>query len=184
MLRCSACGVARESIERNKHSFGQGDELLFCHKRAQDATWEEFSPPEPDRISRDDLFFEVARSFAKRSTCPRAHVGCVIVQDRRIVATGYNGSPPGTAHCTELGCLPGPDGGCIRTTHAEINAIVWAARSGVSTSGAHLYCTHEPCLACAKAIVTAGILGVHFIEPYRQHMGIELLRQVDVGVIG
>jgi dCMP deaminase len=133
------------------------------------------------RISREDLFMEVAHTFAKRSTCERGQVGCVIVQDRRIVATGYNGSPPGAKHCNEVGCrtLFGRTG-CQRTIHAEANAIAWAARHGVSTDGAILYCTHGPCLACAQLIASAGIVRVLYDKPYRLTEGVELLDELNI----
>jgi dCMP deaminase len=167
------------------------------------------------RISRDDLFMEVAHTFAKRSTCGRGKVGCVIVQDRRIVATGYNGSPPGGKHCDDVGCdavdvveeierqavwagwearsrlaanaildvirrLGLEQTGCRRTIHAEANAIAWAARHGVSTEGATLYCTHGPCLPCAQLIASAGIVRVLYETPYRSASGVLLLDELHI----
>lgn len=126
---------------------------------------------------------EVARVLAKRSTCTRGHVGAVLVLERRIVATGYNGSPPGATHCTEGGCLV-PDGtpgaGCQRTLHAEANVIAFAARHGQATEGAVLYSTHGPCLKCAQLIASAGISAVVYETPYRLPAGLELLDELSI----
>ncbi len=113
------------------------------------------------RPSWDEYFLSIAREVASRSTCTRRHVGAVLVREKRILTTGYNGSPPGQQHCTEVGCLL-EDGKCIRTLHAEQNAIAQAALHGVSTQGATLYCTCRPCHVCARMIVGAGIIRVVF----------------------
>ncbi len=110
----------------------------------------------PERPSWDAYFIEVAKVVASRSTCARAQVGCVIVRDRRILTTGYNGSPAGLPHCTEVGHFL-VDGHCIRTLHAEHNAVIQAALHGISTLEAELYVTHQPCYNCAKMIINAGI---------------------------
>lgn len=117
------------------------------------------------RRSRDELFMQVAHLFSEQSTCNRGNVGAVIVQDRRIVSTGYNGSPPGAPHCTDVGCWP--EDGCLRTIHAEANAILWAARHGVPLQGATMYSTHAPCLTCAQAIVQSGMVKLVFDRVYR-----------------
>jgi dCMP deaminase len=108
-------------------------------------------------------FLSIAREVATRSTCERRHVGAVIVKDRRILTTGYNGSPPGQPHCSDVGvgCLI-EDGRCIRTLHAEQNAIAQAALHGVSTKDSTLYSTCRPCHVCARMIVGAGIVRVVF----------------------
>lgn len=113
------------------------------------------------RPSWDEYFLSIAREVATRSTCLRRHVGAVIVRDRRILCSGYNGSPPGQSHCTDVGCLL-EDGRCIRTLHAEQNAIAQAALHGVSTRDATLYGTCRPCHVCARMIVGAGIVRVVF----------------------
>lgn len=113
------------------------------------------------RPSWDEYFLSISREVATRSTCSRRHVGAVIVRDKRILCTGYNGSPPGQPHCSEVGCLM-EDGRCIRTLHAEQNAIAQAALHGVSTRGATLYSTCRPCHVCARMIVGAGIVRVVF----------------------
>ncbi len=117
------------------------------------------------RRTRDQLFMHIAVLFAQQSTCTRANVGAVIVQDNRIISCGYNGSPPGQPHCLDVGCDP-PDG-CLRTIHAEANAILWAARTGVSVHEATMYATHEPCLTCAQAIAASGITRFMYFIPYR-----------------
>lgn len=133
------------------------------------------------RLGRHELFMRTAELFAQRSTCPRAHVGAVLVQDRRVVSTGYNGSPPGMDHCTEVGCLTRPhEFGCQRCIHAEANAIAWAARYGTRTVTSYMYCTHGPCLTCAKLMLAAGVRELFYQEPYRLMDGHELL--VDSGV--
>lgn len=117
------------------------------------------------RPSWDEYFLGVTAKVAKRATCDRGRSGCVIVKDKRILATGYVGSPSGLAHCDERGHMLrdviAPDGRlskhCIRTIHAEQNAICQAARFGISLEGATLYCTMEPCFTCAKMIVNCGI---------------------------
>ena len=110
-------------------------------------------------------FMDIAGRVATRSTCPRRSVGAVIVVNKRILATGYNGAPAGMDHCTDVGCLM-VDGHCVRTLHAEQNAIIQAAQFGVSTRGAEIYVTSSPCLNCAKAIINAGIIRVWYWQGY------------------
>lgn len=123
---------------------------------------------------------EIADVISKRGTCERAKVGCVIAKDGRPIATGYVGAPSGLPHCISVGCQTGPDGGCIRTVHAEANAIAFAARHGTSTEGSELYTTTAPCLSCAKLIINAGIRLVVFRERYRDPAGLDLLIQARV----
>lgn len=128
------------------------------------------------RISRDQMLMRIARTVAERGTCNRASVGCVIVREGRILSMGYVGSPPGAPHCHDAGCIIDKvTGGCIRTQHAEANAIAWAARCGIAIEGASLYVTLSPCLPCAKMILTAGIQAVYFAEPYRDTSGLDYL---------
>lgn len=120
---------------------------------------------------------QVAHLFAEQSTCNRGNVGAVIVQDRRIVSTGYNGSPPGAPHCLDVGCEP--EDGCLRTIHAEANALLWAARHGVKLEGATMYSTHAPCLTCAQAIVQSGIIKFVYASDYRKAR-LEILYEAGV----
>ena len=117
------------------------------------------------RPSWDEYFMQIAFTVAQRSTCDRAHVGCVLVRERRILTTGYNGAPAGLPHCDEVGHLL-IDGHCVRTLHAEQNAIIQGAVHGVSISGATAYVTHQPCLTCAKMLVNAGIRRVVYAGTY------------------
>ncbi len=128
-----------------------------------------------ERISRNQMLMMMAEIAAERSTCNRKKVGAVIAQEGRPIAIGYAGAPAGMPHCIDEGCLLGPDGGCIRTTHAEANAISFAARQGIATENATLLCTLSPCYNCAKIIINAGITFVFYRERYRDESGIELL---------
>ena len=108
----------------------------------------------------------IAEQVATRSTCDRKHVGAVIVRDKTILSTGYNGSLRGAPHCDEIGHLM-VDGHCVRTIHAETNAIIQAALHGVSTKGATCYVTHLPCINCTKALINAGIARIVYSTAYR-----------------
>jgi len=108
------------------------------------------------RKSYDEFFIDIARLVGTRSTCDRGHTGCVITRDKNIISTGFAGAPRGLAHCDDAGHEM-EDNHCVRTTHSEINAIINAARHGVSTDNSTLYCTMVPCYACAKAIINAGV---------------------------
>lgn len=110
-------------------------------------------------------FADIARS---RSTCERLQVGAVIVVGKSPVATGYNGSIEGEPHCTDVGCYV-ENGSCIRTVHAERNALAQCARLGISTEGASIYVTHFPCLDCMKQIIRSGIKHIYFREHYKDH---------------
>lgn len=137
---------------------------------------------ELERPSRDELLMRIAAVVSSRGTCNRAYVGAVIAVDGRIISTGYVGAPSGLPHCIDIGDEISPDGGCIRTVHAEANAIAWSARNGTSTEEATLYCTHEPCLNCAKLIINAGITRVVYEHSYRLHDGSYLLETAGVEV--
>lgn len=139
------------------------------------------------RITRDELFMDIAQAFARRATCPRAQVGAVIIRDKRIISTGYNGAPASMAHCTEVGCkLPdqpqtGPiTQGCERSVHAEANAIAYAAREGIALRGATLFTTHSPCVTCSQLIINAGIREVVYNIAYRDQRGLDLLDEAGV----
>ncbi|MBC7809169.1 MAG: cytidine/deoxycytidylate deaminase family protein [Akkermansiaceae bacterium] len=130
----------------------------------------------------DEYFMRIAFEVATRATCLRRHVGAVIVRDKRILSTGYNGSPPGQKHCNEVGCLL-EDGRCIRTLHAEQNALMQAALHGVSTHGATLYCTCRPCHVCARMIVAAGIVRVVFAGESPEGWANEVLTAAGVEIV-
>ena len=134
------------------------------------------------RPSWNEYFMNVAQEVAKRSTCERAQVGAVIVKDKRILTTGYNGSPRGLPHCTEVGCLM-DNGHCVRTLHAEQNAIIVAALHGVITEGATIYITHQPCFLCAKMIINAGIVQIVYDKEYPDDRAREFLEQAGVELI-
>jgi dCMP deaminase len=121
---------------------------------------------EETRNTWDEYFMNIARTVATRATCDRKHVGAVIVRDRTILSTGYNGSIRGTDHCDDAGHMM-EDGHCVRTIHAEMNAIIQAAKNGTSIDGASIYVTASPCWNCFKAIANAGLHRVCFGEFYR-----------------
>jgi dCMP deaminase len=143
------------------------------------------------RPSWDHYFMEICRVVAQRSTCTRAAVGAVVVRDRTILATGYNGSPAGLPHCTDVGCLiyasTDPLGereeNCFRTIHAEINAIAQAAKHGVGIGGSSIYITHSPCIHCLKVIVNTGIRRVCYVRPYKLHRIAELVSASGISLI-
>lgn len=141
-----------------------------------------------DRPSWHQYFMTITRQVAERSTCNRAKVGAVIVRDRNIVATGYNGSPAGLPHCTEVGCLiyssRTPSGemeeNCFRTIHAEINAIAQAAKNGASIRDADIYITHTPCIHCFKVLLNTGIRRIYYEREYKLHTLEDMLSHTDV----
>jgi dCMP deaminase len=124
----------------------------------------------------------IAFTVAERSTCDRAHVGAVIVQDRRMLTTGYNGAPAGLPHCDDVGHLI-VDGHCVRTLHAEQNAIIQAALHGVGIADATIYVTHQPCLVCAKMIINAGIKRVVYAGNYPDENSRAFLEQAKIPLI-
>ena len=132
--------------------------------------------PSSQRMQRDEFYLRIARMQGERATCPRARGGTVVTVQNRIVSTGYAGAPTGLPHCFDVGCEIGEDDpGCRRTVHAEISAITFAARWGVSVAGGTLYTTYSPCYTCAKALINAGIAVVVYEIPYRDPHGLELL---------
>jgi dCMP deaminase len=133
-----------------------------------------------ERISWNQYFMAQSQLLALRSTCTRLAVGATIVRDKRIIAGGYNGSIAGGEHCIDHGCYV-IDNHCVRTIHAEMNAILQCAKFGVPTAGADIYVTHFPCLQCCKSIIQAGIKTVFYAEDYKNHpYAIELFRQAGV----
>ena len=143
------------------------------------------------RPSWDEYFMEMAVLTAKRSTCLRRNVGAVLVKDKHIIATGYNGAPRGIAHCAERG-------GCIReklgvpsgerhelcmALHAEQNAIIQAATLGQSIEGATIYVTHQPCVICAKMIINAGIRRIVVKEGYPDKLSVDILAEAGLKIV-
>jgi len=108
------------------------------------------------RLDRNEYFMQIAELTARRGTCDRAHVGAVAVKDKRIVMSGYNGSPPGMAHCSEVGHQL-ENGHCIRTIHAEQNVVAQCAKNGIALDEVTMYVTHEPCYHCLKLLISAGV---------------------------
>lgn len=129
------------------------------------------------RVSWEEYFFKIAEATAERSTCPRLSVGAVITKDNQIISTGYNGSVSGTEHCEDVGCFM-LGNSCIRTVHAEQNAILTASKQGISVKGASIYVTHEPCYNCLKYIIQAGIEKVYYKEAYVSRTTHELKQQI------
>lgn len=134
------------------------------------------------RITRDELGIKLAETYALRSTCLRSQVGAIISRDNRPISAGYCGAPAGEPDCFEVGCEIGTHNGCTRTIHAENNAILYAARFGVSVEGCTLYTTLSPCLSCARAIAQVRISRVVFRDTYRDTRGVELLERLGVMV--
>ena len=133
-----------------------------------------------DRISWNEYFMAQSQLLALRSTCTRLTVGATIVRDKRIIAGGYNGSIAGGDHCIDEGCYI-IDNHCVRTIHAEMNALLQCAKFGVAAEGADMYVTHFPCLQCCKAIIQAGVKKVYYAEDYKNHpYAIELFKKAGV----
>ncbi|MCX5845820.1 MAG: cytidine/deoxycytidylate deaminase family protein [Deltaproteobacteria bacterium] len=153
-------------------------------------------PPETEasdkrnrRPTWDVYFMDIADLVSKRSTCLRRSVGAVLVKDRRVLATGYNGAPSGLHHCLDVGCLreqlgvpSGERHELCRGLHAEQNAIIQAALHGVSVNGSTLYCTNHPCIICAKMIINAGIITVVAKADYRDKLAEDILEEAGVEV--
>lgn len=142
-----------------------------------------------DRITWDDYFMKMAYLATERSTCLRRQVGAVLVKDNKVIATGYNGACRKTVDCLELGCLrdelgipSGTRAEICRAVHAEQNAIIQAALSGASTKGATMYCTHSPCIICAKMMVNAEISRSVINEKYSESDYVELFKQAGIEV--
>ena len=134
------------------------------------------------RASWDEYFMSIAQFVATRSTCPRKHVGAVIVRDKAVLATGYNGSLRGLPHCTDVGCLM-DNGHCVRTVHAEANAILQAARHGVRIERSEMVVTASPCWECFKLIANAGIVKVLYGEFYRDERILEFARAAGIELV-
>jgi dCMP deaminase len=137
----------------------------------------------------DEYFMDIVDLVAKRSTCRRRAVGALLIRERRILATGYNGAPTGIRHCLEIGCLreqlgipSGERHELCRGLHAEQNALIHAALHGVSVKGATLYSTNHPCIICTKMLINGGITMVIFREGYKDKMAEEMFREAGIVV--
>ena len=120
------------------------------------------------RQSWDQYFMDLAEKVSERATCDRLHVGCVLVKDKQLISSGYNGSLSGQPHCDEVGhLLVGDDPSCVRVNHAERNAICQAAKLGIATDGAIAYCNWFPCFECLKTLIAAGIKKIYYKDVYR-----------------
>ena len=142
------------------------------------------------RPSWDTYFMNITTLVAQRSTCTRRAVGAIIVKDKRILSTGYNGAPSGIRHCLEVGCLreslqvpSGERHELCRGIHAEQNAIIQAAYHGVSVKNAMLYCTNQPCAICAKMIINAGIKKIYYQSGYTDALAQEMLTEAGIDLI-
>jgi dCMP deaminase len=135
-----------------------------------------------DRVPWDQYFMNIAEVVASRSTCDRKFVGAVIVRDKTILSTGYNGSIRGLPHCSDVGHLMENDH-CVATIHAEANAIVQAARNGVMIDGATIYATASPCWSCFKQIANAGIKRICYGEFYRDERTFEVAQKLGIEMV-
>jgi len=133
------------------------------------------------RPNWDEYFLKLAMLASERATCPRMHCGCVLVSNKNVIATGYNGSIPGDDHCEDVGCLL-VDNHCVRTVHAEMNAIVQAAKRGHPVDGGTAYVTNMPCTTCAKALIAAGIKRVVVFSDYHDTMALDFFKKAKVAI--
>jgi len=165
-------------MERNSNEPSSGKEL-------------DNAEPCPKRPPWKNYFMSIAKLVATRSTCLRRKVGAVIVKEKRILTTGYNGAPSGLKHCSEIpeGCLRAAKGipsgqrhELCRALHAEQNAIVQAAAFGISLRGAEIYCTDRPCVTCAKMIINSGIQKVFFSGDYPDSLAVEILQEGKISL--
>ena len=142
-----------------------------------------------DRPDWGSYFMEIARIVSMRSTCLRRNVGAVIIKDKRILASGYNGAPSGLKHCIEVSCLrermniaSGERHELCRGLHAEQNAIIQAAYHGVSINGAQLYCTHLPCSICIKMLINSGIQEIYYEEGYPDELSLDMIGESGIAL--
>ena len=141
------------------------------------------------RPSWDEYFMRIAREVATRATCLRRRIGAVLVLNKRLLCTGYNGPPSGLPHCEEVGCLrdqmnipSGERHELCRGLHAEMNAFLQASRYGIRIEGATLYCTHHPCILCSKMLINAGVVRVVISDDYPDELSKQMLAAAGVTV--
>ena len=142
------------------------------------------------RPSWPEYFMTIAEMVAKRSTCLRRHVGAILVKDKRILATGYNGAPAGLKHCEEVGCIrqnasipSGERHELCRGLHAEQNAIIQAAYHGISIAGSTLYCTNKPCVICSKMLINAGIVKIFYEKGYDDPLADQMITESGIEIV-
>ncbi|MBI9109696.1 cytidine/deoxycytidylate deaminase family protein [Maridesulfovibrio ferrireducens] len=140
-----------------------------------------------NRLPWPEYFMRIAHQVAERATCTRRKVGAIAVKDKRILATGYNGSPSDIAHCAEIGCLretlgipSGERHELCRGLHAEQNVIIQAAVHGIKLKGCEIYCTTQPCLICTKMLINTGVTAVYFSESYPDELSEAMLKEAGV----
>lgn len=137
----------------------------------------------PFRPDWDPYFLDIAAAVSARATCPRLAVGALFVSpDHHILATGYNGAPKGMPHCADEGCLI-RDNHCVRVLHAERNAIMMAARHGVSLAGATCYVTHSPCAECTLHLIQVGVTVIRYRYPYANALAEQFVRESGITLI-
>ncbi len=144
----------------------------------------------PERPSWDEYFMTIANDVASRATCIRRKIGAVIVKDKRILATGYNGVPAGISHCTNETCIRSinniPSGErheLCRGLHAEQNAIIQAAYHGVSINNADIYITNQPCSICTKMLINRGIKKYYYKDPYNDKLAMDMIKEAGVEIV-
>ena len=142
------------------------------------------------RPSWQDYFMSITELVAQRATCTRRYVGAILVKDKRIISTGYNGAPSGISHCLDVGCLREQQGipsgerhELCRGLHAEQNAIIQAALHGISVKGATLYCSNLPCAICSKMLINAGITEVFYREGYADTLASDLMEEAGIPLV-
>ncbi len=142
-----------------------------------------------ERPSWDEYFMTIAKEVATRSTCLRRHVGAILVKDKRILATGYNGAPKKIEHCAITGCIreqmnipSGERHEICRALHAEQNALLQAATYGVKIEGATVYCTTQPCVMCAKMLINVGVKKIYVLESYPDPLALSLLEEANIEI--
>lgn len=143
-----------------------------------------------NRLSWDQYFMEICYLVSKRSTCIRRQIGAIIVKDKRILSTGYNGVPIKIEHCFDRGCLreklnipSGEKHELCRGLHAEQNAIIQAGLYGISVKDSILYCTHQPCIVCAKMLINVGIKKIIFEGSYPDNLSLEMLKEANIELV-
>ena len=163
---------------------------MKTNPNTEDGNLQESRQAAVNRPSWDEYFMKITRQVSERSTCLRRKVGAVLVRDKRILATGYNGAPSGIKHCIDVGCLreergiaSGERHELCRGLHAEQNALIQAALYGVAVKGASIYCTHQPCVLCAKMLINAGIKEIFYEVGYPDRLSEDLLFEAGVRLI-